>query len=1201
MDLFRRAALLDALASRIVVLDGAMGSILQSRVRVEDYGGPHLENCTDNVTRANPGVVYAVHTSYLEAGADIIETNSFNGHPVSLGEFDLQAEAYDINYQAAVLARTAAEEYSAPGRPRWVAGAMGPTTRSITVTRNVDFQTLRDGYYLQAKALVEGGVDLLLIETSQDTRNVKAALLAIDALGRDLGVEIPVMVSGTIERMGTMLAGQGADAFCASLSHRELLAVGLNCATGPEFMTDHLRTIHEMAGTCVSCYPNAGVPDEELRYLETPTSFAATLERFADHGWLNLVGGCCGTTPAHIRAVADMVAGKRPRSVGGRTPRTRFSGVDLVEVDEASRPLIVGERTNVIGSRAFKGLVAEGRWEEATDIARRQVRHGAHIVDVCLQQSERDESADIPEFYERLIAKVKAPVMIDTTDPKAIEQALTYCQGRAVINSINLEDGETKFDRVCPLARSYGAAVVIGCIDEDPQQAQAFTRERKLAIAERSVRLATTKYGLREEDLVIDPLVFPCATGDENYIGGAVETIEGVRLIHQVMPHVKTVLGISNVSFGLPAAAREVVNSVFLYHCTRAGLDMAIVNAEKLERFASIDPEARRLAENLLFNTPPPVEAGPQTRLYQAPPDWRQQTRDERIAINQFHIAAIAEYFRGTAAKATPSSALTLDERLARYIIEGSRDGLVEDLERKRAEGADPLAIINGPLMSGMDEVGRLFNENELIVAEVLQSAEAMKAAVTHLQRYMDRADTATRGTVVLATVKGDVHDIGKNLVDIIFSNNGYAVVNLGIKVPPEQLIRAIAEHTPDAVGLSGLLVKSAQMMVSTASDFRQSDLTLPLLVGGAALSQEFTVNRIAPAYGSPTFYARDAMSGLRMLNEIMDPATRAQVLAAHTATRPAETEVDSAPQAPVAGTARSAHVRVDLPIPKLPYADRRVRLVPDLAEIWSYVNPYMLYGRHLGFKGQFERLLAERDPKALALHEDVDAVKRRAAGFMKVRAVWRFFEAERDGNGIHLFEAREAEPIHAFRFGRQPMADGLCLSDYVLPEQPSARDSIALFVVTAGEGVRQHAEEAKAAGRYFEAHALQALAIETAEAAAEWLHRRLREDWGFPDPPTMTMRERFTARYRGKRYSFGYPACPNLDDQAGLWRLLRPEEIGVQLTDGMMMDPEASVSALVFHHPDCTYFTAAVGEAGSNPKSRTPNPKSQEALTVDD
>ena len=478
--------------------------------------------------------------------------------------------------------------------------------------------------------------------------------------------------------------------------------------------------------------------------------------------------------------------------------------------------------------------------------------------------------------------------------------------------------------------------------------------------------------------------------------------------------------------------------------------------------------------------------------------------------------------------------------------------------------------------MTGMSEVGRLFNNNELIVAEVLQSAEAMKAGVSHLEQFMEKAESATRGKIILATVKGDVHDIGKNLVEIILSNNGYRVINLGIKVPPEELIQAYEEHQPDAIGLSGLLVKSAHQMVVTGGDLKERGVNVPLLVGGAALSEKFTNTKIGPSYAAPTFYAKDAMTGLRMLNEIMDPATRKQVLASHIFSDSGEGAPATLPAVVPSTLSRSSKVRTDIAIPAAPYLDRRVREVPNLAEIWSYINPYMLYGRHLGFKGNFEKLLVERDPKALKLFQDVEDVKAEASRFMKVKAVWQFFEAERDGNAIHLFAAGGSSPIHTFLFGRQPRADGLSLSDYILDAEEARRDHLALFVVTAGAGVREESEQAKKAGEFFKAHALQALAIETAEGCAEWLHRRLREDWGFPDSPTMTMQERFTSRYRGKRYSFGYPACPNLDDQQGIWKLLHPEEIGVELTEGMMMEPEASVSALVFHHPDCAYFTAS-------------------------
>jgi 5-methyltetrahydrofolate--homocysteine methyltransferase len=807
------------------------------------------------------------------------------------------------------------------------------------------------------------------------------------------------------------------------------------------------------------------------------------------------------------------------------------------------------------------------------------VKGGAHIVDVCLQSTERDEKKDIPVFYEKLIRKVKAPVMIDTTDPTAIELALTYCQGKAIINSINLEDGEEKFERVVPMAHDFGAAVVVGCIDEDKLQAQAFTRERKLAVAQRSYRLLTEKYGLGPEDIIFDPLVFPCATGDENYIGGAVETVEGIRLIKQALPDVRTILGISNVSFGLPAGAREVVNSVFLYYCTKAGLDLAIVNTEKLERFASIPQHERDLAENLLFSHPPkdvPAEHSQAELLRKVPADWREQKKEQRAAVNQYHIAAIAEYFRTAKKKEKKLAAdLPLDERLANYIIEGTRDGLIADLERKRAEGSSPLEIINGPLMAGMAEVGRLFNANELIVAEVLQSAEAMKASVNHLEQFMEKADTAKRGKIVLATVKGDVHDIGKNLVEIILKNNGYDVVNLGIKVPPEELIKAYLQHHPDAIGLSGLLVKSAQQMVITASDLREAGIMIPLLVGGAALSARFTQTKIAPSYGQAVCYAKDAMTGLRLMNQLMDPATREQVLHEHAASGDGLAVATAVAVAEIPKVTRSPKVRTDIPIPKVAYLDRKVRLVPDLNELWTYINPFMLYGRHMGFRGDFEKRFAQRDPKAVELFESMEEVKREAAEFLKPRAVWQFFEAESDGEAMHLFAPGGADPVHTFRFLRQQVGDFLCLSDYVLPPQNGKRDHVVLFVVTAGEGVRERSEKAKNEGYYFKSHGIQALAIESAEACAEWLHRRIREDWGFPDPPEMTMAQRFTSRYRGKRYSFGYPACPNLDDQAGIWKLLRPEEIGVQLTEGFMMDPEASVSALVFHHPDCTYFSA--------------------------
>jgi len=1170
----RTAELRALMAERILVLDGATGTMLQSKnLSSDDFGGDELEGCNEILVRTRPDVILEVHRAYLEAGADIIETDTFGGTPLVLAEYGLECEARALNRRAAELAVEAARELSTVDKPRFVAGSMGPTTKAISVTGGITFAELVWTFGEQVRGLLEGGVDLFFIETCQDTRNTKAALIAVEEAFGDAGVRRPVVVSGTIEASGTMLGGQAADAFLASIEHAEKLAVGLNCATGPDLMTDHLRTIHERARVAVSCFPNAGLPDENGCYPETPESLAAALERFVDAGWLNIVGGCCGTTNAHIAAIARMVEGRKPRrDFSGRARRAVYTGIDLVEPDEDNRPLLVGERTNVIGSKKFRELVNAGEWDEATEIARRQVKSGAQIIDVCLQSTEGDELEAVRELYERFGRAVKTPIMIDSTDHHAIEVALTYCQGKSIVNSVNLEDGEERIAAVIPLLRRYGAAAIFGVIDEDPNQAQAFTRERKLEISRRGHQLLTEKYGLPETDIIFDPLVFPAASGDEGYIGGAVETIEGLRLIKRAFPASPTVLGISNVSFGLPLRAREVVNSVFLYLCTKAGLDLAIVNTERIERYAAIPEEERRMVEALLFNLPP-AEGG-DAALTDAPRDWREQGPEQRATIHAYHVTRVSDHFRGAKRQAVVRPEQPLDERLAGYIVDGSRSGLVEDLELKRAEGAEPLEIINGPLMAGMTEVGRLFNANELIIAEVLQSAEAMKAAVSHLERFMDADASAARGKVVLATVKGDVHDIGKNLVEIIFTNNGFEVVDLGIKVITETLIEAVRRHRPDAVGLSGLLVKSAHQMVVTAEDLRTSGVTAPILVGGAALSARFTRENIAPAYGGSVIYCADAMAGLDTVLRLAENGwAESAPSTAPAKPAPADPKVPPRPRAATASAAST--VRSDLePVPP-PRTNRVVwSPVDDLREVWSFVNPQMLYGKHLGLRGSFARLVDEGDVKAEKLQTVIESLKDDVEAWMRVRTVWRYFEAEADGNTIAVFEPGSPTPAHTFIFERQPKPGGLCLSDFVLPPRDGVRDSVALFVVGAGEGVRERASAAKETGEFLESYAIQALAIETAEAAAEWLHARLRGLWGFPDSPDLTMKDRFAARYRGKRFSFGYPACPELDDQAALWELLKPDEIGVTLTDGMMMEPEASVSALVFHHPDARYFS---------------------------
>ncbi|MBI3803716.1 MAG: methionine synthase [Nitrospirae bacterium] len=1138
------------LRERILVLDGAMGTMIQARdLTAADFGGPELEGCNEHLNLTRPDVIQSIHEAYYAAGADIVETNTFGGTGIVLAEYGLQDKVIEINRAGAQVAKAAAKRYSTAAKPRFVAASMGPTTKAITVTGGVTFDQLVEAFALQTKGLIEGGVDLLLLETAQDTINLKAAAIGILQAQKETGVEVPIMISATIERTGTMLAGQGVESLYTSLEHLPILSIGLNCATGPEFMTDHIRSLSNMATCLVSVYPNAGLPNEEGKYEETPESLAGKLSRFVDEGWVNLIGGCCGTTPAHITAIAKMVEGRQPR-VPKNTLKPAASGIDFLQIEEDNRPIIVGERTNVIGSRKFKELIIDGKIEEGAEIGRAQVRNGAQVIDVCMANPDRNELADMEMFLQILNKKVKAPIMIDSTDHEVIESALKLCQGKCIINSMNLEDGEERFERIVPLLKKYGGAVVVGCIDEDPIQGMGVTRQRKLEIAKRSYNLLVHKYGLPPRDLIFDALVFPVGTGDVNYIGSAPETIEGIRMIKEAFPEVKTILGVSNVSFGLPTAGREILNSVFLYHTVKAGLDYAIVNAEKLERYPSIPEEERRLAEDLIF--------------------WR----------GDDPIAAFAAHFKDKKgiAKKTRTD-LPLNERLGRYIVEGSKEGLIDDLDLKLKE-ATPLEVINGPLMTGMDEVGRLFNNNELIVAEVLQSAEAMKTAVRHLEQFMEKNDASSRGKILLATVKGDVHDIGKNLVEIILSNNGYNVINLGIKVPPETLIEAIRKERPDMVGLSGLLVKSAQQMVITAQDFKTAGVGVPILVGGAALTKRFTDTKIAAEYPGPVFYAKDAMNGLDLANQWADKGQRPALLKKTETERAAMVKIADGMEkkpAPAPDARTRSNVRRDAPLPKAPDFDHHLIQEGPLQEIFSYINPSMLYGKHLGLKGNLERLLADRDERAEKLHASVVAMQEEilAKRILTAQGIYRYLPCRSRGDDLLIYDpADPTRLLETFTFPRQPAGERLCLSDYCRDVESSEIDSVALFVVTLGKGVRTLSTQWKEAGEYLRSHMLQAIAIEGAEGFAEWVHQKIRKDWGIPDPPERTIHEVLKNRYRGIRVSFGYPACPNLTDQRKLFRLLdATAKIGVELTDGDMMDPEASVSALVFHHPEAKYF----------------------------
>ncbi|MFJ5759816.1 methionine synthase [Neobacillus sp. NPDC093182] len=1138
----------EQLHKRILVMDGAMGTMLQQEnLTAEDFGGEQYDGCNEYLNLTAPKVIAKIHREYLEAGADIIETNTFGATSIVLDEYNLGFRAYELNKIAAQIAKKEADKISTAEWPRYVAGSMGPTTKTLSVTGGTTFEALAASYEEQAIGLIDGGVDLLLLETSQDMLNVKAGFIGIKNAFSKTGKVLPLIVSGTIEPMGTTLAGQSIESFYISLEHMNPVAVGLNCATGPEFMQEHIRSLSNLSSTPIICYPNAGLPDEEGHYHETPETLAKKLADFAAHGWLNIVGGCCGTTPNHIRAISEEMKKYSPREAQ-HSDFHMVSGIEpFVYDDPTLRPIMVGERTNVIGSRKFKRLINEGKIEEAAEIARAQVKGGAHVIDICLADPDRDELSDMENFIPEVVKKIKVPLVIDSTDEKVIEKALKYSQGKAIINSINLEDGEERFEAVVPLIHKYGAAVVVGTIDE---KGMGVTAEKKLEIAKRSHDILVNKYGLKPQDLIFDPLVFPVGTGDEQYIGSAKATVEGIKLIKEHLPKTQTILGISNVSFGLPPVGREILNSVFLYHCTLAGLDYAIVNTEKLERFASISKEEVQLAEDLLFNT-----------------------TDETLAT-------FTEFYRGKKkeSKSTVPN-MSLEERLSYYVIEGTKEGLVPDLALALENYPAPLDIINGPLMEGMKEVGRLFNDNQLIVAEVLQSAEVMKAAVSYLEPYMEKGDvSASKGKVILATVKGDVHDIGKNLVDIILSNNGYDVRDLGIKVSPTELVQAIQKEKPDIVGLSGLLVKSAQQMVLTAQDMKEAGISTPILVGGAALSRKFTDTKIAKEYDGLVLYAKDAMTGLSLANQLQSPEEHEKLIAEKNEKLAALEVPRELPSRSAVSTAVKTRPSVSTEVPVFTPMDTKKHILKSysLSHIEPYINMQMLIGHHLGVKGKIANLLAEKNEKAVKVKEVVDGLlaDAKAGNWILPAAVYQFFPAQSDGNKIFIYDPEEPNTIiETFDFPRQESAPHLCLADFVKSVDSGEKDYVGFFTVTAGRGIREKADQLKGEGRFLESHALQALALETAEGFAELIHRQMRDRWGFPDPLSFTMQDRFTAKYQGQRFSFGYPACPDLEDQKKLFALIHPEEIGIELTEGCMMEPEASVSAMVFAHPEARYF----------------------------
>ena len=1146
------------LGNKIVMLDGAMGTMLQAEnLTSDDFGGEKYEGCNDYLVLTKPDVIKKIHKKYLQAGSDIIETNTFGALDIVLHDYGLEDKAFEMNKKAAEIVNEAIKEYREenPEKTRnlYVAGAIGPSNKSISVTGGVTFDELIHSYYTATSGLLAGGVDLILFETIQDTRNLKAAYLGLQKAMSE-NYYVPLMLSFTIESTGTTLAGQTADAFYYAVNHMNPLSIGLNCATGPEFMTQFLKKLNEVSNTYISVYPNAGLPNEEGKYEETPVTLAEKIEPFFKNGYLNIVGGCCGTTPEFIKKIKEKAEKYEPREVDKNKNENALSGLISLEVPK-DRPIYVGERTNVIGSRIFKNLIASEQFDEATEIARLQIKGDADVIDICLANPDRDELSDMKNFLEQVAKFAKIPIMLDSTDIKVIEEGLKYLQGKGIINSINLEDGEEKFDKMAKIIKKYGAAVVVGLIDEE---GMAVSLEKKLAVARRSYKLLTEKYGIDERDIIFDTLVFPVATGDQKYIGSATATIEAIRKIKKEMPKVKTILGVSNISFGLPLAGREVLNSYYMQKAYEAGLDFGIVNTEKLIPIKDISDKEKELSENLLFNT-----------------------NDDTVA----EFVAFYREKKGVQ-KTVDVSTLTTEERVAKLVVEGSKKDLHQLLD-VLLEKYKPLDIINGPLMDGMDEVGRLFNNNDLIVAEVLQSAEVMKASVSYLEQFMEKSDASQKGTVIMATVKGDVHDIGKNLVGIIIGNNGYNVIDLGINTPAEKIREAIIEHKADFVGMSGLLVKSAMEMVNTVGVLKEAGIDIPIFVGGAALTEKFTVNKIEPSYeNNIVIYSKDAMTALADLNKMIDAEKfeefkaylqkRRDLLLVKSEEELAKLDVRQSVSSIKDQDGDFDFSKVELPkynfekIYKPETLNRQIITNISAKEVFKYLNLQMLIGKHLGLKSVVNNLLEQGDERVTKIYNEIIDIINHGDEYFDIKAVYKYFPTRKNGEKIEVLSDDLQTVIETFEFPRQKFGKYYSLNDYISPE---GIDYMGLFVVSAGEKSRLASNELMEKGEFYRGHLVNSVGLEIAEATAEYIHRIMREDVGIFDPADITQDEIFKSKYQGTRYSFGYPACPDLSDQEKLFKLLKPETYGIKLTEGYMMYPEASVSAIVFSQPFTKYF----------------------------
>ncbi|MGW0735484.1 methionine synthase [Streptomyces sp. NPDC002851] len=1157
----RADALREALATRVVVADGAMGTMLQAQdPTLDDF--EQLEGCNEILNVTRPDIVRTVHEEYFAVGVDCVETNTFGANFAALGEYDIAHRIFELSEAGVRIAREVADEFTdRTGQQRWVLGSMGPGTKLPTLG-HAPYTKLRDAYQENAEGMIAGGADALLVETTQDLLQTKASILGARRALEATGVNLPVICSVTVETTGTMLLGSEIGAALTALEPLGIDMIGLNCATGPAEMSEHLRYLARHSTVPLSCMPNAGLPvlgKDGAHYPLTAGELADAQETFVNEYGLSLVGGCCGTTPEHLRQVVERVRGTAPTE---REPQPEPGAASLyqtVPFRQDTSYMAIGERTNANGSKKFREAMLEARWDDCVEMARDQIREGAHMLDLCVDYVGRDGVADMEELAGRFATASTLPIVLDSTEVDVIQAGLEKLGGRAVINSVNYEDGdgpESRFAKVTRLAKEHGAALIALTIDEE---GQARTAEHKVAVAERLIADLTGNWGIRESDILIDTLTFTICTGQEESRKDGINTIEAIRELKRRHPDVQTTLGLSNISFGLNPAARILLNSVFLDECVKAGLDSAIVHASKILPIARFDDEQVQTALDLIY-------------------DRRSADYDPLQKLMALFEGATAKSLK--AGKAEELAALPLDERLQRRIIDGEKNGLEQDLEEALTE-RPALDIVNDTLLAGMKVVGELFGSGQMQLPFVLQSAEVMKSAVAYLEPHMEKSDSEGKGTIVLATVRGDVHDIGKNLVDIILSNNGYNVVNLGIKQPVSAILEAAEEHKADVIGMSGLLVKSTVIMKENLEELNQRKMAAdyPVILGGAALTRAYVEQDLHEVYEGEVRYARDAFEGLRLMDALIAvkrgvPGATLPELKQRRVKATTNAVVEE--RAEAEGPVRS-DVATDNPVPEPPFWGTRVVKGIQLKEYASWLDEGALFKGQWGLKQArtgdgptYEELVeTEGRPRLRGLLDELQTKNMLEAG-----VVYGYFPCVSEGDDLVLLDDSGTERTR-FTFPRQRRGRRLCLADFFRPRESGETDVVGLQVVTVGSKIGEATAELFASNSYRDYLELHGLSVQLAEALAEYWHARVRSELGFAGEDPEEMAGMFDLKYRGARFSLGYGACPDLEDRAKIAQLLEPERIGVKLSEEFQLHPEQSTDAIVIHHPEAKYFNA--------------------------